>query len=91
MAANYKKRKRRLEICYSKTAAGLPVFCPGVQIPSAETMFFYYAAVLSEVLNIIMMRLLIQSKHCPLHFSKRRPEPEGTADRFQALLPEAQR
>ena len=52
---------------------------------------FYYAVVLAEVLNIIRIRLLTQSKRYPLHFPKRRPGPGGTADRFQALLPEAQR
>lgn len=35
---------------------------------------------------IVKIPLLTQSKHCPLHFPKRRPGPEGTAYRFRALL-----
>ncbi len=58
---------------------------------SRQNNIFYYAIIPAEVQNIIMMHLLTQSKHCPLHFPKRRLELGGTVDRFQALLPELQR
>ncbi len=63
----------------------------GREDTSRQNNIFYYAIVPAEVQNIIMMRLLTQSKHCPLHFPKHRPEPGGTVDRYRALLPELQR
>ena len=38
----------------------------GREDTSRQNNIFYYAIVPAEVQNIIMMRLLTQSKHCPV-------------------------
>ena len=82
-AGIYSRRQRGLCIGRSSVDA-LGAFILWVKAPLTN-------ALLAEVLNIIRMRLLTQSKRCPLQFPKHRPGLGGTAYRFRALLLEAQR
>ena len=72
----------------SKPPQGCLYFVRACRYPPPKQRFLFCSGRSAEYFR---MRLPTQSKHCPLHFPKRRPEPGDTADRFRALTLEVQR